>query len=251
MLLTCHRPLVTWDIEYFNTTSKKLTNSSTEVILRLDKLNKTSNEYVLLKDDFDTFKMEWGYAALAINDDKLLGDNITIQLVTKEQGSNTKNHSTPALPVAIKPPGYGLEHPTPVPKGKEITIALPVAFGTIALLVVGLCIWNRQTRRIQLGNIMSRSRHGYSGRGERRRMFRSRANKDGPDAGAIPLDSAPGHDAPVYRDVPDPQRRGSDDLDSLAGSPVQDTFQQQGTTGGRNAFRDEMQRQENERRGGF
>jgi hypothetical protein len=39
-------------------------------------------------------------------------------------------------------------------------------------------------------------------------------------------------------------RRDSDDLDSLAGSPVVANFHGQGSTGGRNAFRDEMSRQD-------
>lgn len=250
--------IVTWDPDFFNETNSQF-NATTEATLRLDYLNTTAgvNEYTFLRDDYGDFPTEWGFAVLHITDDLRSGksvNNVTIQLVTHLKGSNDKNHTTDPLHVAISKPGFPDNKPTPAPKDKEITIAIPATLGAIVVLVIGLCIWNRKTRRIKLGNIMSRSRHGYSGRSERRRLFRN-GNKDavpnGDSGGEIHLDDTMPSRGPEYRDVPERQQRGSDDLDSLAGSPTQDSFQEQGTTGGRNAFRDEMNRQDNERRGDF
>jgi hypothetical protein len=248
---------VTWDPDFFNKTNSEF-NATTEATIRLDYLNTTAgvNEYSFLRDDYGDYPTEWGFAVLPITDDLLSGksvNNVTIQLLTHLKGSNAKNHSTNPLHVAISRPGFPESKPTPAPKGKEVTIAIPATLGAILVLVVGLCIWNRKTRHIKLGNIMSRARHGYSGRSERRRLFRNGNNKDHvlSRGGEIQLDETPPAHGPEYRDVPERQHRGSDDLDSLAGSPIQDSFQEQGTTGGRNAFRDEMERQNNERRGGL
>lgn len=149
---------------------------------------------------------------------------------------------TVELPVVIAKAPFDPMPPSQVPKGQTLVIALPVTFGAIALLVVGLCLWNRKTRRIQLGNVMSRSRRGYTGR--RTRNLLNRKN-DGIQLGAPvspPVD---------YRDIPERPRRDSEALGSLSGSPVRAHFEEQDTTGGRrNAFRDEVGRQERERRTG-
>ncbi|PHH67907.1 hypothetical protein CDD83_6356 [Cordyceps sp. RAO-2017] len=128
--------------------------------------------------------------------------------------------------------------PTPVPRATTLLVALPLALGAFALLLVGLCLWHRQARRIRLGSVMGRAARGYTGRRRRRDLFRlGRVAKDGGDQASIPL---------AYRDEPsrDRPRRDSDALGSLAASPVDAVFDH----GGKNAFREEVRRQEHERR---
>lgn len=167
--------------------------------------------------------------------------NFTITLQSHKTDHTTTTNVT-AIWVQVARDKNEPNSKTSAPTGQTLTIALPTVFGAIVLLVIGGCLWNRQTRRIAIGNIMSRSRHGYSGR-KARRAFR------GKNAG-IQLDTRDGVAlGGEYRDVPEPPRRANDDdLGSLAGSPVDASFRQQGTTGGRNAFREEMARQERERR---
>ncbi|KAL6701802.1 hypothetical protein J3F84DRAFT_355830 [Trichoderma pleuroticola] len=241
---------ITWDPDYYNTTSVPKSNSTYEITVRLDYLNRTSNEWVKLKT-FDDHRVpaSWGFWPLEVKSDFLQGEklnNITITLLAAPRGTNDKNSSV-ALPVAFAPPGLPQNPEPKVPNGHTLSIALPVAFGCIVFIVVGLFLWNRKTRRIELGNIMSRSRHGYSGRKARRNnIFRSHK-----DAASIQLHNADDHLADEYHDAPLPNRRDSEALGSLAGTPIHENFEHQNTTGSRNAFRDEMARQNQERRGGY
>lgn len=174
-------------------------------------------------------------------------NNVTITLLSAPKGTNDKNSSI-ALPVVFQRPGLPLNPNPQLPAGHTLSIALPLAFGCIVLIVVGVFMWNRKSRRIQLGNIMSRSRHGYNGRKARRNIFRSKK-----DAGSVQLHNADDHLGDGdYHDAPIAARRDSEALGSLAGTPIHETFEQQGTTGGhKNTFRDEVARQNQERRGGF
>ncbi|KAL3958904.1 hypothetical protein ACCO45_007066 [Purpureocillium lilacinum] len=251
-LLTGSTYYITWDPDYYNRTSDKLAGNSTyEVAVRLEYLNTTSNEMVLL-DTFERVPAAWGFRAWKVDRSFLKGkrlNNVTIALHASVKGSYEVTNKTAPLPVAITDPDLDHTTPSPVPKGDTLVIALPVVFGTIALLVVGLCIWNRKTRRIDLGNIMSRSRRsrGYDGRSRRRDLFRRGAAPP-----RITAFSSMLRPCPRRRTLPPAGRpRGdSDGLGSLAGSPVDPTFERQGTTGaGRNAFRDEVARQERQRRG--
>ena len=211
------------------------------------------NEYVKLKD-YDRVPAAWGFAQLKVTSSLLKGhkiNNVTISLLSSLKGSGVKTEST-ALPVALTQPGFPVNPAPKAPQGETLTIALPVALGTVFLLVVGLCIWNRKTRRIQLGNVMGRGQRGYTGRRARGRMM---ARKDpGIRLNAHPLSPARvAADHPDYTDEaprPGVDRRDSDGLGSLAGSPVDETFQQQGSTGS-NAFRDEIERQRREEQGGM
>ncbi|KAL7943148.1 hypothetical protein V8C42DRAFT_329836 [Trichoderma barbatum] len=249
-LLTGSTYYITWDPDFYNKTSVPKSNSTYEITVRLDYLNRTSNEWVKLKTfDDQRVPASWGFWPLEVktemlHDEKL--NNITITLLAAPRGSNDKNSSI-ALPVAFAKPALP-ENPEPqAPRGHTLSIALPVVFGSILFIVIGLFLWNRKTRRIELGNIMSRSRHGYSGRKARRNnIFRS--NKD---VGNIQLHNADDHlDDGDYHDAPIANRRDSEALGSLAGTPIHENFERQGTTG-RNAFRDEMARQNQERRGGY
>lgn len=234
---------VTWDPDFYNKTGD---NSTWEVAPLLDWLNHTSNQYEKIKE-FNRIPAEWGYFAFHIESSYLKGYryiNASITLMSSEKGSAKKENST-MLPINLSV-GTLPKNPTPhAPKGEELTIALPTVFGAIVILLVGGCLWNRKTRRIQLGNIMSRNRHGYTGR-KQRRLFRSRK-----DEGAIQLDTRGTGPAGEYSDMPHRPRRDSDGLGSLVNSPVDPTFRQQGTSGGGNTFRDEVRRQEQERAGRF
>ncbi|KAL7787403.1 hypothetical protein V8C37DRAFT_390614 [Trichoderma ceciliae] len=247
-LLTGSTYYITWDPDYYNKTSFK-SNTTYEITVRLDYLNKTSNEWVKLESyDKDRVPASWGFWPLQVTKDMLKGEktnNVTITLLAAPQGTNDKNSSI-AIPVAFQNPSLPKNSDPQVPKGRTLSIALPLAFGCIVFIVVGIFMWNRKTRRIELGNIMSRSRHGYSGRKTRRNIFRSKK-----DVGSIQLHNADDHLSDGdYHDAPIPARRDSEALGSLAGTPTHETFEQQGTTGDhRNAFRDEMARQNQERSG--
>ncbi|UKZ75495.1 hypothetical protein TrVFT333_003181 [Trichoderma virens FT-333] len=239
-LTTGNTYYITWDPDYYNKTSVPKSNSTYEITVRLDYLNRTSNEWVKLKTfDDQRVPASWGFWPLQVKSDMLQGEKLNNISITLLLHRPARGICTPGLP----------ENPEPqVPKGHTLSIALPVAFGCIIFIVIGLFLWNRKTRRIELGNIMSRSRHGYSGRKTRRNnIFRS--NKD---AGSIQLHNADDHlNDGEYHDAPIPNRRDSEALGSLAGTPIHENFERQGTTGSRNAFRDEMARQNQERRGGY
>ncbi|KAM0516264.1 hypothetical protein ACHAPE_005410 [Trichoderma viride] len=247
-LLTGSTYYITWDPDYYNKTNFK-TNTTYEITVRLDYLNRTSNEWVKL-ETFDDSKVpaSWGFWPLKVKKDYLMGEktnNITITLLSAPKGSNDKNSSI-ALPVLFQKPALPQNSKTELPTGHTLSIALPLAFGCFVFIIVGVFMWNRKTRRIELGNIMGRSRRGYNGRKARRNIFHSR--KD-----SVPLHNADDHlrDGD-YHDAPIAGRRDSEALGSLAGTPINETFEQQGATGGhKNGFRDEMARQNQERRGGF
>lgn len=246
------RQTVTWDPDFYNhTAGGSAGNNTLEVAVRLDYLNQSSNEMLKL-DTFDRVPASWGFWPFKLEDTHLKGNrinNVTITLLSSLKGSNDKTKSV-ALPVALTRPGLDQYTSAGGSTRQNLLIALPVSLGGCALILIGLFLWNRKTRRIQLGNIMSRSRHGYTGR-RHRGLFRKGPKDNGIQLDAAPLapDSPPPTDS--YRDecdAPGRPRRDSDALGSLAGSPVDPSFERQGTTG-RNAFRDELRRQEDERRG--
>ncbi|TQV98478.1 hypothetical protein V2A60_007784 [Cordyceps javanica] len=247
---------LTWDPKHY---ANQL-NQSYFLTVQVKQQNRTTKEWVFLSD-FDHVQVpaKQGYFPFAVTDSLLDGhdtNNITVTLQSRLNSTiGDPDTVTDAYPLTVAKFKYPATAPNRGVAGQTLTIALPVVFGTILLLVVGLCLWNRKTRRIHLGDIMPRkSTRGYSGRAERRRrMFGSSSAAAATDADHdIQLGNGFPDDGPDYRDVP---ARGGDrhrdSLDSLEPSPVHDSFQQQGTTGGRNAFRDEMARQRNERSGGL
>lgn len=231
---------VTWDPDFYNVSkSDKASNLTMEVSIRLDYFNSSSEEWSRLTE-LDRVPAKWGFAPMKVNKKyhKMTQKgftNITLTLLSATRGSKEKEESV-KLPVTFEKHLPPEDKETPVPKGKSLYIALPTVLGVFVVLLVGGCLWNRKTRRIQLGNVMGRNR-GYTGRSTRRMFRNGRKDND------INLDVQP--TGGEYRDVPD--RRGSDDLGSLAGTPVHANFEQQGTVGG-NAFRDEMARQNRQRR---
>lgn len=247
---------MTWDPDFYNQTDLP-GNSTRQVAVRLDYLNRTTDksspdygddskaEFVKL-DETDRVPAEWGFLPLKIKGSYLKGSephNITLTLMLGLQGSSDLNETSEAIPFVLdyhRPPGDEGHHV----ENRDLIIALPVTCGSIVILCVAVCLWNRKTRRIQLGNIMSRSRHGYTGRKARRMFTRGKKN----DA-AIRLDEHQSAPLYEYSDHAPPQMpRRDSDLGSLAGSPITPTFRDQDPAGGNNAFRDELRRQEEERR---
>jgi hypothetical protein len=247
---------VTWDPEYYNKSVPS--NTTVEVSLRLDYFNRTaenSDEGSVVKlDETERVPASWGLFALKITGDYLKGyrpHNVTITLMTNEKGSAAKEESAIVNVLLDKH-----RRPDPElskgPEHEDLIIALPVVFGTIIFIAVGLCIWNRKTRRIQLGNIMSRSarKGGYTGRSARNILNRGGAGGRKDDAlTGIPLE--PREHVSEYRD--DPRSRRDSDLGSLTGSPTSPAFNQTTTYGGGrdNAFREELRRQDEQRRNEF
>lgn len=236
---------VTWDPEWFNKTEGS--SKTRFVSLRINYFNETTGE----QNDRDIFDQAWpasyGFLPFKVEDKYRRGhnsNNVTLQLVGHlVQNTTAPTNNSVELPIVITTAPLDPMLPTTVPTGQTLVIALPVVFGTIALLLIGGCIWNRKTRSIQLGNVMSRSRHGYTGR-RTRNLFNRKNN-------GIQLDATPVSPPIDYRDIPDHPRRDSEALGSLTGSPVRAHFEEQDTMGGRNAFRDEVSRQDRERRGGL
>lgn len=255
-LYNANRPIVTWDPAYFsqNSTSKRddknMTSSLQPIVIavRAKYLNSQNNT---VEEAFTSPMRYNASSGFAVFDAKDLmsgtgnnGTGLNLTLVPyfdNNRDELTKFTLAPILVNVVTPLGRPQNQGgTPLPKGAGLYIGIPVAFGAVILLVCGGCWWNRKTRRIDLGNIVKRSRRGYSGRKERRRMF----DATRPEDGGIQLhdndNDFDAHDhgfsAPAYRDAPDQS------------SPVDGSFQQQGTTGGRNAFRDEVARQNEERR---
>ncbi|KAF5019870.1 hypothetical protein F66182_8106 [Fusarium sp. NRRL 66182] len=235
-------PPVTWDPDYFNKT-KSTDNSTLMITPRLDLFNATSEEWEKYKEFTDSaVPAAWGYWPFEAKKEYMKHSpyNISITLYSNSNNSLERSKSS-TLYLNLIDQDYPEKANEKIPTGHTLTIALPTVFGSILLLLIGGCLWNRKTRRIGLGNISSRSRHGYTGRAKRR-MFGAKDN-------GIQLDDARDMPPPgEYHDAPQRPRSDSDGLGSLAGSPVNATFSQQDTTGGRNVFRDEMRRQEQERR---
>jgi len=231
---------VTWDPDYFDSSTLKKLNASYEVSVRLDYFNTTSLQ-LISEEHFPRSNASWGFYPFYVDKKYLHGydeHNFTLTLY-QHTSDNTASKNITAIWVQLAKYKRALNPTTSAPTGQTLTIALPTVFGAIVLLLIGGCLWNRQTRRIAIGNIMSRKRHGYTGR-KSRRIFR----KDN----GIQLDTRGPLAGGEYRDAPERQRRDSDGLGSLTSSPVDPSFHQQGTTGGHNAFRDELARQDRERR---
>lgn len=151
--------------------------------------------------------------------------NISVHMVTLVAGGKA-NDPIPGPRVLLTFPPAHKPKDVPAPAGPALYIGLPVILGFALLCIFGTLLWNKQQRRIGLGNIMSRGRGGYGvGKSARSRMGLGK-NKKKAAAERLQLMerelTADGHH--VYRDVPEPgiARRDSDALGSLAGTPTLD-----------------------------
>lgn len=197
---------------------------------------------------------------------KAVNISITLNVLASDEETVTKTYTGPTV-LVTKTPTYHQKSPS-LPSGAALYIGLPVIFGFCLIMVCGVCAWNRKSRKIGLGNIMSRGRHGYGIAKSRARRMTMRGSKKQKKAMNIRMmDQVPEEE--LYRDEPRVDqknyhreeqqefnfnldeshargghghaRRDSDALGSLAGTPTSEQFPRQQQSG--NAFRDELERQ--------
>lgn len=195
--------------------------------MRLDYRNGSSGALVKL-DEYERVPAAFGFWPLRVTPALLQGAaaaNLSLSLVYAPRGSAEKLRSA-TLPLVVAAPALDRSS-APTPRATTLAIALPLVAAAVVVLVGGVCLWNRKARRIDLGNVMGRARHGAR---------RARPRRDKHRDAAIPL--APAAADARFRDDAD------DDLGSLAGSPVEPAFAPRG----HNVFRDELARQDRQRR---
>lgn len=264
---------MTWDSSVINGTKVNLIGTY---------INATTGEAGDQAFTSDDIRKSWGYYAFTPSSSmlkkgtgKAVNISITMNVLASDEETVTKTYTGPTV-LVTKTPTYHQKSPS-LPKGAALYIGLPVIFGFCLIMVCGVCIWNRKSRKIGLGNIMSRGRHGYGVAKSRARRMTMRGSKKQKMAANIRMmDQVPEEE--MYRDEPrveqkqyhreeprqqqqqqfkfnldedhswrGPQgdaRRDSDALGSLAGTPTSEQFPRQQ---GGNAFRDELERQRQER----
>lgn len=280
--------IVTWDAKYFH--------SNASVVVAGHYYNESTKEVGdeafrspknIATRGFWTYPIDGSLLRDVLNPT----ETIILQIITEPRGSIARSSSRrqvttddnattingPIITVA-KPSGPVAEQHFTVPTGAALYIGLPAAAGFILLCVLGVCLWNRKHRKIEIGNIMSRGRHGY-GAGKsarsRLRMGKSRKFKEHIQLREREIDlqksqqlqqggvreqqsMSPGVPSPgFYRDVSPPLQspgkmrrdRDEEDLGSLAGTPVDNksmNFEHVGGEAG-NVFRDEVRRQKGDK----
>ncbi|KAI5859561.1 hypothetical protein GGS23DRAFT_313162 [Durotheca rogersii] len=206
-----------WDATYF-----KIPN--TTILVQGNYLNETTGEVTDQAFESPKTAASWGFWSYRIEESLMKfqsSKNITLQLATLTL-DGTQSEIIPGPRVLVT------HYPGPKPDlGKPadqlaLMIALPTVFGFILLCVVGTCIWNKKTRRIDIGNIMSRNRNGYGvGKSAGTRMGLGKKQKAHERIQLMEREvRADGGE--VYRDMPELERRDSDALGSLAGTPIED-----------------------------
>ncbi|KAI2463171.1 hypothetical protein F4781DRAFT_437696 [Annulohypoxylon bovei var. microspora] len=242
----------TWDPTYFST-------PNTTILVQGNYLNETTGEVTDQAFESPKWSASWGFWSYTIDSSLMkhqAAKNITLQLAAT---STTAGSSTIIKGPRVLITNYPVYQPDTgkTPDKAALIIALPTVFGFIALCVIGTCLWNRKSRHIGLGNIMSRGRNGYGiGKSSRSRMGFGKKNKANERIQLMEREVEANGDE-VYRDMPERPRRDSDALGSLAGTPTEERrmdFHRPGSRDqrdrsrpGRNVFQDELRRQQNER----
>ncbi|GME22206.1 uncharacterized protein LTHEOB_6138 [Neofusicoccum parvum] len=165
-------------------------------------------------------KEEWlqGYTAYNLTFFALHFDSVADNPVTIYDG--------PTVQLKAKPPHHYEPPPvTKVPNELGLKVGLPVCLGFVVIVVAGLFFGMRKQRRIGLGNVMGRNR-GYGSRKSRRQ----RLGFGGPKKEDALLQEQELLADPQYRDHSPP---APTPLSPVA-TPAED---------GRNAFREEIERQ--------
>jgi len=263
---------ITWNPDYFN-------GKNTTVVVTGSYFNITTGSITTQAFQSPKLAAGWSFYAWAVDNSLLQGGsavNISLTMAALSIGNQAMEPLQGPIVTVANPEPYR-QPPAQIPQGAALYIGLPVIGGFVALMLIGTCIWNRKTRKIALGNIMSRSRHGYGVSKSRvQRMAKGSMRRRQERKEAIKLmerEVAPEdryRDAPTTRDadygeweqhVPgrDRQphldfelglpRRDSDALGSLAGTPTEDRHMDfsRPRPGNGNAFRDELARQDKER----
>lgn len=171
--------------------------------------------------------------------------SLSMDLYTKAGDNATETISGPTVTVSTWPKNRPAE--TKMPENKEIKIVLPIVLCVVLLCVAGTCIWNRKTRHIDLGNVMSRRRRGGAFGGKLGKLS-GRSKQRAEERIQLMEREIEAEGGEVYRDLPHHGRVGSEGLGSLAGTPTEDRrmeFKSSSTGGGSgNQFREELIRQE-------
>ncbi|KAL7620199.1 hypothetical protein AAE478_009192 [Parahypoxylon ruwenzoriense] len=237
-----------WDTSYFKT-------PNTTILVQGNYINETTGEVTDQAFESPKTAASWGFWSYKIEASLMKfqpGKNITLQLATLPTSGDSEIIKGPKVLITNYPGPQPEQGKAPTPAA--LIIALPTVFGFIALCVIGTCLWNKRARQIGIGNIMSRSRHGYGvGKSSRSRMgFGKKKANERIQLMEREVEADGGE---VYRDMPDIPRRDSDALGSLAGTPTEERRMDFYGPGGRedrsatdrNLFRDELRRQNNER----
>ncbi|CAI4219321.1 unnamed protein product [Parascedosporium putredinis] len=268
---------ITWNPDFFNDTLVKSNGTASEWRIRLRADRVDANNGSIGANAFETadsYPAAWGVYPWKVSSSVLESKqptNVSLLLLAHRQGqAETVEHRGPTVFVTYAP-AFQTQSPRLPKKGAELYIALPSVAAFILIVVFGTCLWNRKTRKLNLGNVMSRSRHGYGvGKARAKRLAGNvrKSMRRGGDERRVMLDEweLPDRDAGLglgpedrYKDAPNakdyhdvPGRRDSDVLGSLAGTPVTDSFPRGGSNPsdgpGRNVFRDELERQDKDRR---
>jgi hypothetical protein len=229
--------------------------------------NQSTGEITSQAFQSDKMVASWGFWSLTVDSSLMQGSsgkNISVQIAALNvtTGTNSQIIKGPRI-LVTKTPTYH-QAAAQLPSGAALYIGLPTVFGFIILCVVGTCLWNRKHRKINLGNVMSRTRHGYGlGSKTGRGIGVSKRRREQKAAERVQLmeREVAANGGQVYRDEPnfiDIPRRDSDALGSLAGTPTEDRrmdFHRPGTRENRersagaerNLFRDELRRQDQDR----
>lgn len=233
--------------------------------------NATTGEITSQAFTSEKMAASWGFWSLKIDKSLMQGyttRNISVQMaiLNSTTGNATSNSVIKSGPViVISNPATYHQPQASLPSGAALYIGLPVIFAFVILCLVGTCMWNKKHRQINLGNVMSRTRHGRGfGKPPRvRRAFGGKERREKEAAQRVQLlqqevaangmqayrDVPDRHDVPTLRVEVDTPRRDSAALDSLAGTPTSDRrmdFHRPGAGGDRNIFREELKRQDGE-----
>lgn len=229
--------LVTWDTHFF-----ALKNAT--VLIQANYVNATGPDGItggIQAYQSPPTTNAFGFVAWTIDSVWLKGsssNNITLFIVPLNPIANEPtSFQGPTVQVTHRPAEYYHPGKPKGPKGQDLYIALPTIFGFICICVVGGYFFNRNQRKIGLGNVMGR-RKGY-GVGKSRSQRLGLGKKK---SGAIRLQEQDFAGA-QYRDTPQRRAAGharadSESLGSLVNTPTEERP---------NYFRDEMDRQERTR----
>lgn len=226
-------PPVTWDPDYW-------TSKNTSIIVQANYVNTTLGMQTF---ESSSIPVGWGFYAMKISSSWLQGhasNNLTLYIVSLDNTNPdavSQSFTGPTVMATKKPVTYYHQPHAQAPSGASLYIAIPLIVAFVIACLIGVCWWNRKERKIALGNIMGRNR-GYGERKTKRQRLGLGKNKRGVVAEEQELVSEG-----IYRDAPVREevfhRRDNEDLGSLVGTPTEERT---------NYFRDEMRRQEAERR---
>ncbi|KAL2263553.1 hypothetical protein VTK26DRAFT_6289 [Humicola hyalothermophila] len=174
---------ITWDPEYFdpaNATVRILGFYATNTNTNASSKNPELEEPISPEEEeeafsSDTFPATWGFYQWRVeksilSSKKLQSANITIRMVALLRESDRAVWlDGPTVTVAAKKKAGGPPRKTREHDSDALYIALPLVLTTALLILVCVSVWNRGTRRIDIGELMRASSAASSS--SRRRTF--------------------------------------------------------------------------------